>query len=154
MKTYLKLHHFRQTLITPQKRRGKFPRIARTSSKSSYIRDALLAAYDGEASCNGRNATPAVAKPISKTKPTPTVEASPKRADFEEKPRQEASKVSQEQLDAIDVGDVVFHKAFGYGDVLDISSDFIIADFHEGKKKPSRKFQFPQAFYQGFLQIG
>lgn len=72
--------------------------------------------------------------------------------DQEEKPAQPT--ITQEQLDAIEVGDVVFHKAFGYGDVLEISDSYIIIDFHEGKKKPSRKFMFPQTFYQGLLQIG
>lgn len=94
-------------------------------------------------------------KPV--TKPAALVTTTNKvkpveREDREEKPAQPT--VTQEQLDAIEVGDVVFHKAFGYGDVLEISDSYIIIDFHEGKKKPSRKFMFPQTFYQGLLQLG
>lgn len=63
-------------------------------------------------------------------------------------------KITQEQIDAIEIGDTVFHRAFGYGEVLGISGDYIVIDFHEGKKKPSRKFMFPQTFYQGLLQLG
>ena len=94
------------------------------------------------------NPTTKPAVPAATANKTKPVECEGK----EEKPAQPT--VTQEQLDAIEVGDVVFHKAFGYGDVLEMSDSYIIIDFHEGKKKPSRKFMFPQTFYQGLLQIG
>lgn len=65
----------------------------------------------------------------------------------------EAPAVSKAEFDKLAPGDIVFHKAFGYGDVLDINGDKIVVDFHEGKKKPSRTFMFPSTFYQGLLQI-
>lgn len=95
-----------------------------------------------------------VAKPVGKPKPASVAKPAPKPAEPENAPTQAAPKITQEQIDAIEIGDMVFHKAFGYGDVLDISGDYIVVDFHEGKKKPSRKFLFPQTFYQGLLQIG
>lgn len=61
--------------------------------------------------------------------------------------------VTQEQLDAIEPGDTVLHKAFGYGEVLRIDTERIVVNFHEGKKKPNRTFRFPTTFYQGLLQI-
>lgn len=63
-------------------------------------------------------------------------------------------KITQEQIDAIEIGDAVFHRAFGYGGVLCIGGDYIAIDFHEGKKKPSGKFMLPQTFYQGLLKLG
>ena len=63
-------------------------------------------------------------------------------------------KITQEQIDAIEIDDAVFHRAFGYGGVLCISGDYIAIDFHEGKKKSSGKFMLSQAFYQGLLKLG
>ena len=75
----------------------------------------------------------------------------PEKKDADEKDK---TLVTQEQLDALKIGDTVFHKAFGYGEILDLDEEYITIDFHEGKKKPFRKFIFPGPFYQGILQIG
>ena len=53
------------------------------------------------------------------------------------------------------VSDTVFHKAFGYGRIIDIDDSNIEVTFDsDDKKNPSRKFMFPSAFFQGLLQIG
>ena len=64
--------------------------------------------------------------------------------------------VTQEQLDELEPGDTVFHKAFGYGRIIDIDEACIEVTFDsdDKKKKPSRKFLFPGSFSQGLLQIG
>lgn len=64
--------------------------------------------------------------------------------------------VTQEQLDELEPGDTVFHKAFGYGRLIDIDEAYIEVTFDsdDKKKKPSRKFLFPGSFSQGLLQIG
>ena len=49
----------------------------------------------------------------------------------------------------IEVGTVVWHKAFGKGIVSDIYDDIIEVAFGNVKKK----FQFPGAFMQGFLSL-
>ncbi len=60
------------------------------------------------------------------------------------------------ELKALDVGDTVFHKAFGYGRIVDLGDSYIEVAFDndDRRKKPSRKFMFPSAFYQGLLRIG
>ena len=64
--------------------------------------------------------------------------------------------VTQEQLDALSEGDTVFHKAFGYGHIVNLNDSYINVTFDsdDKKKKPSRKFMFPSVFYQGLLKIG
>lgn len=59
------------------------------------------------------------------------------------------------ELDALDVGDAVFHKAFGYGEVVDLSDKYVMVSFENDnhKKRPFRQFGFPGAFYQGLLRI-
>ena len=53
------------------------------------------------------------------------------------------------------MSDTVFHKAFGYGRIIDIDDSNIEVTFDsDDKKNPSRKFMFPSAFFQGLLQIG
>ncbi|MBS6418902.1 MAG: restriction endonuclease [Olsenella uli] len=63
--------------------------------------------------------------------------------------------VTQKQLDALSEGDTVFHKAFGHGHIVDLDDSYIEVTFHsdDKKKKPSRKFMFPSAFYQGLLHM-
>lgn len=63
-------------------------------------------------------------------------------------------KVTREKLDSLQIGEIVYHKAFGYGNIISINDSYIEINFHEGKKKPSRKFVFPRTFYQGLLQFG
>lgn len=54
-------------------------------------------------------------------------------------------------LEHIEIEDIVFHKKFGKGKVLKIDKDskFIVVKFTLGEKK----FLFPKAFYDGFLEI-
>ncbi|HBG3383170.1 TPA: hypothetical protein KQB18_004418, partial [Clostridioides difficile] len=56
---------------------------------------------------------------------------------------------SRQQLDSIEVGDVVRHKAFGEGEVVSLDESHIIV--HLGGK--DRMFSFPGAFEQGFLGL-
>ena len=64
--------------------------------------------------------------------------------------------VTQEELDALEPGATVFHKAFGYGSIVDLGDGYVEVAFDndDRKKKPSRKFMFPGSFFQGLLQIG
>lgn len=50
-------------------------------------------------------------------------------------------------------GTQVFHKSFGYGEVIAISSDRIAVCFDNDKKKIDREFMFPSTFHQGMLQL-
>lgn len=73
-----------------------------------------------------------------------------RRGAVEEKPP-----IAQGQIDALEPGDSVFHKAFAYGGIIDISDSYIEFAFDSGnKKKSSRKLMFLGAFHQGLLQIG
>ena len=56
---------------------------------------------------------------------------------------------SRQQLDSIEVGDVVRHKAFGEGTVVNLDEGHIVV--HLGGK--DRMFAFPGAFEQGFLGL-
>lgn len=63
----------------------------------------------------------------------------------------------QEKLDALEPGDAVFHKAFGYGEVVDVDCEHgtievIIGVDKKGKPK-RRKYLFPNVFEQGLLTI-
>ena len=70
-------------------------------------------------------------------------------AEVEQKPA--ASKVDEAALDALEPGDTVFHRAFGYGEVCKVDRDRgKIVIFLDGKE---RMFQFPGAFYQGLLTL-
>ena len=65
--------------------------------------------------------------------------------------------VVQEKLDALEPGDTVFHKAFGYGEVVDVDREHgtievIIGVDKKGKPK-CRKYLFPNVFEQGLLTI-
>jgi hypothetical protein len=64
--------------------------------------------------------------------------------------------VTESELKALNIGDTVFHKAFGYGRIVDLGDSYIEVAFDndDRRKKPSRKFMFPSAFYQGLLRIG
>lgn len=63
--------------------------------------------------------------------------------------------MTQEQLDTLSKGDTVFHKAFGYGRIVGLNDSYIEVTFDSDnkKRKPSRKFMFPNAFFQGLLQV-
>lgn len=64
--------------------------------------------------------------------------------------------VTKAELDGLDLGDTVFHKAFGYGQIVSLDDSYIEVAFENDnhKKKPSRRFVFPGSFYQGLLRIG
>ena len=51
------------------------------------------------------------------------------------------------------IGTQVFHKSFGYGEVIAISSDKVTVRFDNDKRKRDRDFMFPSSFYQGMLQL-
>ncbi len=74
-----------------------------------------------------------------------------------EEPAPAAAAPTDAQLAALEVGDTVFHKAFGYGEVVDIDReggfiDVILGVDKHGKPK-QRKFKFPNAFDQGLLAL-
>ena len=74
-----------------------------------------------------------------------------------EEPAPAAPAPTDAQLAALEVGDTVFHKAFGYGEVVDIDReggfiDVILGVDKHGKPK-QRKFKFPNAFDQGLLAL-
>ena len=73
-----------------------------------------------------------------------------------DEPEESKPAVTQELLDALEVGETVFHKAFGYGSIVSLGDGYIEIAFDndDWKKKPSRKFMFPGSFFQGLLQIG
>ncbi len=60
---------------------------------------------------------------------------------------------TEADIEALEVGDTVFHKAFGYGRVLEIREALIKVHFASDEKKKDRMFGFPSAFYQGLLQL-
>lgn len=78
------------------------------------------------------------------------------RADKSKNAVKDEPAVTQEQLDALSLGDAVFHKAFGSGRIVNLNDDYIEVTFanDDKKKKPSRKFMYPSSFFQGLLQIG
>lgn len=65
--------------------------------------------------------------------------------------------LTQERLDSIEPGDTVFHKAFGYGEVVDIDREcgtIEVAIGLDKKGKPKhRTFLFPNVFEQGLLMV-
>ena len=50
-------------------------------------------------------------------------------------------------------GATVFHKSFGYGEVISLDDSHIEVAFENDAKKKSRTFMFPATFYQGMLQL-
>lgn len=65
--------------------------------------------------------------------------------------------VTQEKLDALEPGDTVFHKAFGYGEVVDIDREHgtieVVIGLDKKGKPKHRKFLFPNVFEQGLLTV-
>lgn len=63
--------------------------------------------------------------------------------------------VTQEQLDSLESGAIVFHKAFGYGGIVDLGDGYVEITFDNAgrKEKPSRRLMFPGSLVQGPLQI-
>lgn len=65
--------------------------------------------------------------------------------------------VTQEKLDALEPGDIVFHKAFGYGEVMGIDRERgtieVVIGLDEKGKPKYRKLLFPNVFEQGLLTV-
>ena len=65
--------------------------------------------------------------------------------------------VTREKLDALEPGDTVFHKAFGYGEVVGIDRERgtieVVIGLDEKGKPKYRKFLFPNVFEQGLLTV-
>ena len=62
--------------------------------------------------------------------------------------------VTKFELDNLEIGDPVFHKAFGYGRVVRLDDSYIEVAFeNDNHKQKSRKFVFPGSFYQGLLRV-
>lgn len=61
--------------------------------------------------------------------------------------------ITEADLSKIEEGTQVFHKSFGYDEVVSIGSDRIAVRFDNDKKKKDREFMFPSTFYQGMLQL-
>jgi hypothetical protein len=57
----------------------------------------------------------------------------------------------QERAASLDVGDTVFHKAFGYGEICRFEAGVVVVRF-EGERK-ERKFLFPGIFLQKLLRF-
>ena len=88
---------------------------------------------------------------VEKSVPEPELSAAPESAPepVAEVPVEVPARPSRQQLDSIEVGDVVRHKAFGEGTVVSLDEGHIVV--HLGGK--DRMFAFPGAFEQGFLGL-
>ncbi len=90
---------------------------------------------------------------VEKIEPEPTAAPDPAPDTVAEAPAapfaEVSSRPSRQQLDSIEVGDVVRHKAFGEGMVVSLDEGHIVV--HLGGK--DRMFAFPGAFEQGFLGL-
>ena len=87
---------------------------------------------------------------VTKHQPSWYMSGYPEQYEVEE---EEQPAFTQEQLDALEVGDVVFHKAFGYGTIRSIDGTSLKVHFNEDSPKKDRGFQFPGAFLNGYLQL-
>ena len=84
-----------------------------------------------------------------KSEPEPVAAPEPAPEPAAETPVAALARPSRQQLDSIEVGDVVRHKAFGEGTVVSLDEGHIVV--HLGGK--DRMFAFPGAFEQGFLGL-
>ena len=62
-------------------------------------------------------------------------------------------RISDAEIASLEEGMTVFHKAFGYGEIVALGDTSVEVAFDDDSGK-TRKFMFPSAFYQGLLQIG
>lgn len=62
-------------------------------------------------------------------------------------------RITYAEIASLEEGMTVFHKAFGYGEIVVLGDTTVEVAFDEDAGK-MRKFMFPSAFYQGLLQIG
>lgn len=71
--------------------------------------------------------------------------------------RTEPPAVTQEKLDALEPGDTVFRKAFGYGEVVGIDRERgtieVVIGLDEKGRPKHRKFLFPNVFEQDMLTV-
>lgn len=86
---------------------------------------------------------------VEKSAPEPAAAPEPAPEPAAEVPAAVPARPSRQQLDSIEVGDVVRHKAFGEGTVVSLDEGHIVV--HLGGK--DRMFPFPGAFEQGFLGL-
>ena len=86
---------------------------------------------------------------VEKSAPEPAAAPEPAPEPAAEVPAAVPACPSRQQLDSIEVGDVVRHKAFGEGTVVSLDEGHIVV--HLGGK--DRMFPFPGAFEQGFLGL-
>ena len=68
---------------------------------------------------------------------------------------EEPAQITQEQLDALEPGDTVFHRSFGYGEITEIDREhgriYTVLGVDRNNKPVNRMFLFPNAFEQGIL---
>ena len=68
---------------------------------------------------------------------------------------EEPAQITQEQLDALEPGDTVFHRSFGYGEITEIDREhgriYAVLGVDRNNKPVNRMFLFPNAFEQGIL---
>lgn len=86
---------------------------------------------------------------VEKSAPEPAAAPEPAPEPAAEAPAAAPARPSRQQLDSIEVGDTVRHKAFGEGTVVSLDEGHIVV--HLGGK--DRMFPFPGAFEQGFLGL-
>ncbi len=86
---------------------------------------------------------------VEKSAPEPAAAPEPAPEPAADVPAAVPARPSRQQLDSIEVGDVVRHKAFGEGTVVSLDEGHIVV--HLGGK--DRMFPFPGAFEQGFLGL-
>ncbi|WP_418733516.1 hypothetical protein [Ellagibacter sp.] len=67
--------------------------------------------------------------------------------------KEEEPVITEDALTGIEEGTQVFHKSFGYGEVMAIDESSITVRFDNDPKKRDRTFMFPSTFYQGMLQL-
>lgn len=60
--------------------------------------------------------------------------------------------ITDKQISEIGPGIQIFHKSFGYGEVVDVDGSYVSL-FFESNPNKIRKFEFPGTFYQGLLQL-
>ena len=60
--------------------------------------------------------------------------------------------ITDKQISEIGPGIQIFHKSFGYGEVVDVEGSYVSL-FFESNPNKIRKFVFPGTFYQGLLQL-
>lgn len=126
------------SLLTPQG-------LARKPGEQVVVVSETVDAAEAERAGDGEPARPRVRKAVEVvqlSKPEPEASAEPERGPERVAP-------TKEQLSALGAGSVVVHKAFGRGEVVEVEGGHINVRFGDRE----RRFQFPNAFEQGFLGL-